>query len=76
LINIQIRENIISSLDKLPLDLQKKVQDFVNALVITLPKGVPGESMLSFVGELNKSDASEMIQIIEEGCEKVDINEW
>lgn len=76
MVNMQIRENIMRNLDKLPLDLQKKVQDFVNALVITLPKGVTGKSMLNLAGKLNKNDADEMSQIIEEGCEKVDLNEW
>ncbi len=76
MVDIQIRENIVNNLDKLPIDLQKKVQDFVNALVITLPKGVPGKSLLDFTGKLDKKDADEIIEIIENGCERVDLNEW
>lgn len=72
----QIRDNIIKNLDKLPVDLQKKVQDFVNALVSTLPKGTSGVSFLQFAEDFSKDDADEMIKVINEGCEKVDLNEW
>ena len=71
-----IKENIISELDKLPADLQKKVQDFVQALVISLPKGKPGKSYLEFAGILDKQSTDEITRTIEEGCERVDLNEW
>lgn len=76
MIDILIRDNILNNLEKLPLDLQKKVQDFVNALVITMPKGVSGSSLVNYSAKLDKNDATEILNIIEEGCEKVDLNEW
>ncbi len=76
MVNMQIRDNIINDLDKLPVDLQKKVQDFVHALIATLPKGVTGKSLLHFAGKISKEDANEMIKIVDEGCEKVDLHEW
>jgi len=48
----------------------------VHVLVIILPKGIPGKSLLEFAGKLSESESDELMHIIEEGCEKVDSNEW
>lgn len=75
-INSQIKENILRDLNKLPIELQKKVYDFINALLLTLPKGNSPKNVLSFSGIMNKQDAKEISTIIEEGCEKIDEDEW
>ena len=71
--NAAIRDNLIAQLDKLPPDLQLRVLDFVSALV---PKGISGKSLLKFEGAIPVEDLKLMSAAIEEGCEKVDINEW
>jgi hypothetical protein len=39
------------------------------------PKGIPGKDLRRFAGILDPESAREMIQAIEEGCERVDLDE-
>lgn len=71
-----VKDNLISQIDKLPYDLQIRVLDFVQALLISAPRGVKGKSLLRFEGAISKDDLQLMSKAIEEECEKVDINEW
>jgi hypothetical protein len=59
-----------------PLELQRKVLEFTQALALSLPKGVPGKQLLRFAGVIEADDTRVMSQAIEEGCERVDENEW
>jgi hypothetical protein len=68
-----VKDNLITQIDKLPHDLQVRVLDIIKALT---PKGVEGKSLLRFGGSISKEDLLLMSKAIEEGCEKVDINEW
>ncbi len=68
-----IRNDLITQIDKLPRDLQLRVLDFVKALS---PKGIGGKGLLRFEGTISNEDLRLMTKAIEEGCEKVDINEW
>jgi hypothetical protein len=63
----------MTQIDKLPHDLQARVLDIIKALT---PKGVEGKSLLRFEGSISADDLQLMSKAIEEGCEKVDINEW
>jgi hypothetical protein len=71
-----IKQEIVRQLDHLPLELQRRVLDFTQALVLSLPKGVSGKQLLRFAGVLKAEDAQVMTQAIEAGCERVDTNEW
>jgi len=71
--NAVIRDNLIAQLDKLPYELQLRVLDFVASLI---PKGIAGKNLLKFEGAIPVADLQLMSNAIEEGCEKVDINEW
>ena len=68
-----VKDNLITQIDKLPHDLQVRVLDIIKALT---PKGVEGKSLLRFEGSISADDLQLMSKAIEEGCEKVDINEW
>ena len=68
-----VKDNLIAQIDKPPHDLQPRVLDFIKALT---PKGVEGKSLLRFGGFIPADDLQLMSKAIEEGCEKVDINEW
>jgi len=76
MINLEIKKKLIEDLKNLPFDSQKKVQEFAHALLITQSRGKAGKEMVRFSGMLNHEEAGELKKIIENGCEKVDINEW
>lgn len=71
-----IKQEIVRELDRLPIELQRRVLDFTQALVLSLPKGMPGKQLLRFAGILESEDAQAMTQAIEAGCEQVDVDEW
>ena len=68
-----VKDSLITQIDKLPHDLQVRVLDMIKALT---PKGVEGKSLLRFEGSISADDLQLMSKAIEEGCEKVDVNEW
>jgi hypothetical protein len=72
-----IKSQIISQIDVLPIDMQKKVLDFVKLLSETkAPTGASGSKLAKLAGIMTKEDAQEMAEKIAEGCEKIDFNEW
>jgi len=70
------RREIIKRLDRLPFEIQIKILDLAEAAAPSSQKGVSGKKLLRFAGILNADDVTDMTQAIENGCEKVDINEW
>ena len=68
---------VVKHLEVLPFNLQSQVLHFVQSLdnPITI-RGVPGRQLLQFAGTIHTEDLQLMRQIIEEGCEQVDLNEW
>jgi len=73
---VDIKRRIDEQLDQLPPEMQRRVLDFVQALVVSRPKGVPGSSLMRFAGILSDEDAASMMQAIEADCERVDANGW
>lgn len=68
-----VKNDLIAQLDKLPYGLQLRVLDFAKALI---PKGIQGKTLLRFEGAIPAEDLQLMSKAIEEGCEKVDTDEW
>jgi hypothetical protein len=74
---ITVKQQIDRELDVLTVDKQRKVLDFIIHLSGSgIPPGVPGKNLIKFAGSLSEEDAEELSQIIQEGCEKIDYNEW
>ncbi|UCH96008.1 MAG: hypothetical protein JSV88_03935 [Candidatus Aminicenantes bacterium] len=72
-----VREQIERELDVLSVNMQRKILDYITHLSGPgIPPGVPGKELLKFAGTLADEDARELTQIIEEGCERIDYNEW
>jgi hypothetical protein len=71
-----VKEQILSDLDQLSPDQQRRAADLVHALVAPLPRGASIEDLLSVAGTLDDRAAREMMQAIEDGCERVDLDEW
>jgi len=70
--SVSIKEEIVEQLDKLPVGLQKRVLDFTQALILSMPKGLSGKDLKKFVGIISPEDAKAIEKAIEEGCEQVD----
>lgn len=74
--NATMAQEIVRQLDQLPLELQRRVLEFAEALVLSQPKGTPGVQVLRFAGTITPDDAQAMLEAIEIGCEQVDLDAW
>ncbi|HVR11804.1 MAG TPA: hypothetical protein VMW75_27425 [Thermoanaerobaculia bacterium] len=72
----KVKEQILNDLERLSPEKQRRAAELVHELVSVLPKGASVDDLLSVSGTLNDGAAREMIQAIEEGCERVDLDEW
>jgi hypothetical protein len=73
---MEIRDEIVARVDRLSPEMQEEVLRFVASLRTASPKGENGAALRRFSGSLDPASAREMIQAIEEGCERVDAHEW
>ena len=71
-----VKKEIVEKLDSLAIDEQRRVLDFTRALAEGKTGGIAGRDLLRFAGTIKKGDLVVMERAIEEGCEKVDVNEW
>lgn len=71
-----IQKEIFEHLSKLPAGQQRRVLDLARALATGEPVGVPGSEFLRFAGLIDPEDLKQMAKVIEEECERVDLNEW
>jgi hypothetical protein len=67
---------VTEQLKTLPDDLQRQVLDFVYALKASIHNGVSGKHLLQFAGFIPQDDLLRMSQAIEEGCGRIDSNDW
>jgi len=52
------------------------VLDFTRRLAEGVQVGVPGRHLLRFAGAVQAEDLQIMKRAIEDGCERIDIDEW
>ena len=71
-----IREQIVRQLDGLSDRDQRRALDFVRSLSAAKLEGVPGGNLLRFAGAFEPEEARRISEAIEEGCERVDADEW
>jgi len=71
-----ITAEILTQIDQLPDDQQRKVLDFVHSLKVKGVVGVPGATLLRFAGLIPVDELERMEQAIAEGCERVDVDAW
>lgn len=76
MVDLSIQQEITKQLDRMPLELQRRVLDFAEALAQPRPKGQPGSELLRFAGFLDADSAREIREAVEAECERVDLNEW
>lgn len=76
MIDATIEHELSTCLNKLPLEQQQRVLEFARTLIAPALQGVCGSTLLQFAGKIDPVDLDLMSQAIEQGCEKVDTNEW
>lgn len=85
---MDLRQEIATQAGKLPPEMQEQVLQFIASLGAglpnsaplqgnsPLPKGETGAALSQFAGSLDAASARQMIQSIEEECERVDASAW
>jgi hypothetical protein len=76
MVNPTVKDQILTDLEQLSPEKQARAAQLVHDLVSSTPKGVPGRMLLRFAGVLDPQSVREMTEAIEEGCERVDLDEW
>jgi len=71
-----ITKEIVERVHELPAQQQQLVLGIVRSLASQRPQGVPAKDLLALAGVISAEDAREMVDAIEEGCERVDANAW
>jgi hypothetical protein len=67
---------IVQQTETLPANMQRQVLDYVNKLIASAQRGIPGEKLLRFAGIIPADDLQLIRQAIEDDCEQVDWHEW
>jgi len=73
---MDVRQEISRQVEKLPADMQEEVLRFIASLSASTRVGENGARLLQFSSTLDPDSARQMIQAIEEECERVDDGEW
>ncbi|RMH49442.1 MAG: hypothetical protein D6685_19230 [Bacteroidetes bacterium] len=70
-----LKDQLLRVFDHLAPEQQERLVAFARALA-SPPPGTPGAAFRPFVGQIPADEAARIAQAIEEGCERVDANEW
>ncbi len=74
---VSIKGQINKKLNIMPVNLQRKVLDFITRLThAEPPKRNDGENLAKLAGLFSVEDAEELTEIINANCEQIDNNEW
>lgn len=75
MIDPKVKQQILDDLEHLSPERQRQALELIHTLADE-PQGTPLEDLLPFVGSLDAESAREMMEAIEEGCERVDPEAW
>ena len=73
---MDVRQEIAKQLERLPPETREQVLRFVTSLTASAPTGEKGANLRQFASSIDSVSAGQMIQAIEEECERVDAGEW
>jgi hypothetical protein len=71
-----VKKQILADLDRLSPEQQRRAAELVHGLVSPLPTGASIEDLLQVAGTVDEESSRQMMEAIEEGCERVDLDEW
>ena len=74
--NSNLHSELNVELCKLPIEQQFQALEFARTLTRAKVHGVKGQDLLRFAGTIESEDLATIAQTIEEGCEKVNLDEW
>ena len=73
---MDLGSEIAKRVETLPAEQQERVLRFVASLSMSAPAGEKGSSLRQFAYSLDSLSARQMIQAIDQDCERVDADEW
>ena len=76
MIDTTVQNQLREQLEHLPAEKQHQVLEFARSLVKAKESGVPGKDLLKFAGAIDAEDLIAIKKAINEGCEKVNLDEW
>lgn len=71
-----VGQQILEQLDQLAPEQQRQVLAFIRSLAHPASERVPGASLLHFAGTIAADDLQAIARAIDDGCERVDRDEW
>ena len=71
-----IERELQEQISRLPSEQQRRVLDFARSLATPRENGGSGQALLNHVGLIEADDLAIMAQVIDEGCETVNADEW
>ena len=71
-----LKQEVLQAMNQLPEERQRQVLNFAKSLSPYHPVGISGRQLLHFAGILTAQEAQALSTAVEEGCERVDLNEW
>ena len=76
MIDRNLEQELCGYLRQMPEEHQRRVLEFARTLAGPSVKGVPGSTLLRFAGSIDASDLEMMSQAVEDGCERIEDDEW
>ena len=76
MVDTTIYQELSTYLGQMPVERQRQVLDFARNLATPQIQGVRGTALLRFAGAIDESDLDAMSKAIEDGCERIDSDEW
>lgn len=76
---LNLKEQIMDGVERLSLDQQARVLDFVDALRASIPlQGTAGSLLLAHIDDFRfeAGELETMMKVIEEDCERIDADGW
>ena len=74
--SVSIEKKIMTFVQDLSYKSRQQVLAYVRELKMSQSNSVSGKELLKFAGTINKADLITMSKAIEEGCERIDSDEW
>lgn len=76
MVETALEQQLIEQIRQMDARQQQQILDFARSL--TRPRGLSGEEMIALAREVAfpPDDLADMMQAIEEGCERIDLDGW